>query len=71
VQVQLKYCGDDPAARAAVAQYETDLKDWMAAVTRWNEARKLDPVAAGARPERPKQPATTPRACRDADISAR
>lgn len=69
VQVQLRYCDDDPAARAAVAQYEADMKDWMAAVTRWNEARQVDPVAAGTRPARPRQPDMTPRACRDAQIA--
>ena len=68
VQVQLKYCGDDPAERAAVAQHQVDLKEWMAAVTRWNEARQLDPAAAGSRPVQPREPDARPRACRDADI---
>jgi hypothetical protein len=68
VQVQLKYCGDDPAERAAVAQYQVDLKEWMAAVTRWNEARFLDAEAAGPRPVRPREPDAKPRACRDGDI---
>lgn len=69
VQVQLKYCGDDPAERAAVAQYQVDLKEWMAAVTRWNEARFLDPDKAGPRPVRPSEPDARPRACRDVDIA--
>jgi hypothetical protein len=68
VQVQLKYCGDDPAERAAVARHQVELKEWMAAVTRWNEARQLDADAAGPRPVRPREPDARPRACRDADI---
>jgi hypothetical protein len=68
VQVQLKYCGDDPEERGRKAQYEADLQAWMAAVTRWNEARKLDAAQAGPRPPRPEEPRLVPRACRDADI---
>jgi hypothetical protein len=69
VQVQLRFCGDDPAERDSVARYQQDLKDWMAAVTRWNEARQMDPAAAGTRPSRPLEPRVTPRPCRDADMA--
>lgn len=68
VSVKLKYCGDDPALRARIAQNQVDLQQWMAAVTRWNELRKADPQGAGPRPERPVAPDATPRACDDSDI---
>jgi hypothetical protein len=68
VQVRLKYCADDPEERERIARHKTDLQEWMAAVTRWNEARKSDPANAGSRPPRPEEPRLAPRACRDADI---
>ena len=70
VSIALKYCGDDPAARARVQQHQVDLQQWMAAVSRWAEARKRDPQGAGERPPRPEEPRVTNRACRDADIPA-
>ncbi|HWL62539.1 MAG TPA: hypothetical protein VNQ32_07070 [Steroidobacteraceae bacterium] len=68
VSVALRYCGDDPEARASVAQYQVDLQQWMAAVTRWNELRQSDPDAAGQRPARPVEPKVTRRPCRDAEL---
>jgi hypothetical protein len=70
VTFTLKYCGDDPAARAAVAQYDKDLQAWKEATTRWAEARKKDPAKAGERPLRPEEPRVARRACTDADIAA-
>lgn len=68
VSITLKYCADDPDARARVAQYQTDLQQWMAAVSRWNELRQRDAVAAGPRPARPEEPRATSRPCRDSDL---
>jgi hypothetical protein len=68
VSIALKYCGDDPAARQRVQQHQVDLQQWMAAMSRWAETRKLDPEGAGERPKRPAEPRVTNRACRDADI---
>ena len=68
VSVMLKYCGDDPEARAGVAQHKEDLQRWMDAVTRWNDQRKVDAAAAGPRPQRPEEPKFTNRPCRDADL---
>ena len=68
VTVALRYCGDDPDGRALVAQHQLDLQEWMKAVSRWNELRKSDPEAAGARPARPAEPRVEIRACRDSDI---
>lgn len=66
----LKYCGDDPAARAAVTQYDKDLQQWKEATTRWAEARKANADAAGTRPVRPEEPRVARRACTDAQIAA-
>lgn len=68
VSITLRYCGDDPEARARVAQYQVDLQEWMTAVTRWNELRQRDAAAAGVRPPRPEQPKVNNRPCRDADL---
>lgn len=68
ISITLRYCGDDPEARARVAQYQVDLQEWMAAVTRWNELRQRDAAAAGPRPPRPEQPKTASRPCRDSDL---
>jgi hypothetical protein len=70
VTLTLKYCGDDPAARAAVAQYDKDLQAWKEATTRWAEARRKDAAAAGERPVRPEEPRVIRRACSDAEIAA-
>lgn len=68
VTVALKYCHDDPEARARVAQHEVDMQQWMQAVTRWVEARNADPQAAGPRPPRPEEPRILRRACTEAQI---
>lgn len=68
VTVALKYCADDPAARARVEQHQVDVQQWMAAVTRWAEVRRSDPAGAGPRPVRPEQPRVIARPCTDADI---
>jgi hypothetical protein len=68
VQVVLKYCGDDPAARASLVQYQVDLKKWMEQVTRWTQLRKIDAEAAGPRPPRPEEPRVSNQLCRAGDI---
>lgn len=71
VAVTLRYCKDDPAARERVARHESDLQAWMAAVSRWNEARKQDAAAAGSRPPRPEEPRRPDSTCSDADLLPR
>ena len=68
VSVHLKYCGDDPAARARVVQHEADMQQWMQDVSRWAQARKDDPQGAGPRPVRPEEPREASRPCSDAEI---
>jgi hypothetical protein len=68
VVVALKYCQDDPEARARVAQHKVDMQQWREAVTRWVQVRNSDPQAAGERPRQPEEPRTQPRPCSDADI---
>lgn len=68
VRVTLHYCADDPAARERVARHETDLQQWMQAVSRWAVQRREDPAAAGPRPPRPEAPRVINRPCSDAEI---
>ena len=68
VTVALKYCADDPVARARVAQHAVDLEQWMESVSRWAERRRDNPDAAGPRPPRPQEPRLAARACTDADM---
>jgi hypothetical protein len=68
VVVALKYCADDPVARASVAQYQVDVKRWMEAVTSWAKLHKADPDAAGERPPRPEEPRVTNQPCQPSDI---
>lgn len=68
VKVELKYCGDDPAARELVARHQVELRQWMQAVTRWSELRNSDPEAAGVRPARPAEPRVARHGCRDGEI---
>lgn len=68
VKVTLHYCGDDPESRASVARHEADMQQWMQDVSRWNEQRKNDPEGAGPRPQRPEEPRTLNRPCRDSEI---
>jgi hypothetical protein len=70
VTVALKYCGDDPEARARVAGFQQEVQQWMLAVTRWSELRRQDAAAAGPRPARPEEPRLTARACTDDDLAA-
>lgn len=68
VAVTLRYCGDDPDARARVARYEVDLKRWMEETSRWAKRRKSDPEGAGPRPPRPEEPRVARHPCTSADI---
>lgn len=56
VQVQLKYCGDNPAERAQVAEYQAAVKQWMKDTTEWAQKRKADPAFSEPRPKRPVEP---------------
>lgn len=71
VSVTLRYCADDPVARERVARHETDLQQWMQAVSRWAEQRRADPEGAGPRPPRPEEPRVINRPCTDAEIGLR
>jgi hypothetical protein len=68
VVVTLKYCADDPEARARVAKYQVDVKRWQEEVTRWAKLRKVDPDAAGQRPTRPEEPRAVSQPCQAGDI---
>lgn len=70
VEVELRYCGDDPAARAAVAGHAARMQEWMDSVRAWSERRKTDAQGAGSRPPRPEEPRTVSRPCTDADLAA-
>ncbi len=52
MQVQLKYCGDNPAERAQVAEYQAAVKQWMKDTTEWAQKRKADPAFSEPRPKR-------------------
>jgi hypothetical protein len=56
LQVELKYCGDNPAERAQVAEYQAAFKKWMQDTTAWAEKRKRDPSDPAPRPKRPVEP---------------
>ena len=68
VTVALKYCADDPDARASVAQHQVDVKRWQETVTRWAALRKTDPEGVGPRPPRPVEPSVARRPCQAGDI---
>jgi hypothetical protein len=63
VQIQLQYCGDNPAERAQVAQYQMAFKQWMKDTTEWVEKRKQDPNFAEPRPKRPVEPTYSSDSC--------
>ncbi|MEJ0036017.1 MAG: hypothetical protein WDO68_08025 [Gammaproteobacteria bacterium] len=63
VRIQLKYCGDNPAERAQVAEYQTALKQWMKDTTEWARKRKQDPSFSEARPKRPAEPTYSSDSC--------
>lgn len=63
VQIQLKYCGDNPAERAALVAYQDALKQWMKDTTEWAQKRKQDPSFSEARPKRPVEPTYSSDSC--------
>ena len=63
VQIQLKYCGDNPAERAALAAYQDALKQWMKDTTEWAQKRKQDPAFSEPRPKRPVEPSYSSDSC--------
>jgi len=63
VQIQLRYCGDNPAERAQVAEYQAALKQWMKDTTEWAQKRKQDPGFNEARPKRPVEPTYSSDSC--------
>jgi hypothetical protein len=63
VQIQLKYCGDNPAERAQVGEYQAALKQWMKDTTEWVQKKKQDPGFSEPRPKRPVEPTYSPDSC--------
>jgi len=63
VQIQLKYCGDNPAERAQVGEYQMALKQWMKDTTEWAQKRKQDPNFSEPRPKRPVEPTYSSDSC--------
>jgi hypothetical protein len=63
VQIQLEYCGDNPAERAQVAEYQAAFKQWMKDTTEWAQKRKADPAFSEPRPKRPEEPKYSSDSC--------
>jgi hypothetical protein len=63
VQIQLRYCGDNPAERAQVGEYQAALKQWMKDTTEWAQKRKQDPGFSEPRPKRPVEPTYSSDSC--------
>jgi hypothetical protein len=63
VQIQLRYCGDNPAERAQVAEYQAALKQWMKDTTEWAQKKKQDPSFSDPRPKRPAEPTYASDSC--------
>jgi hypothetical protein len=63
VQIQLRYCGDNPAERAQVGEYQAALKRWMKDTTDWAQKRKQDPAFNEPRPKRPTEPTYSSDSC--------
>jgi hypothetical protein len=65
IRISRVFCNDNPADRAAVVAYKDAIQQWQKVVTAWNDKRKQDPEAAGARPPRPEEPRLSPGQCTD------
>ena len=63
VHIELKYCGDNPEERAAVAAYQAAFKKWMQDTTAWVQRRKADPNFKDPRPQRPMEPTYSSDSC--------
>jgi hypothetical protein len=63
VQIELRYCGDNPAERAQVAQYQAAFEQWKKDTTEWAQKRKQDPNFDAPRPKRPVEPTYSPDTC--------
>ena len=63
VQIQLRYCGDNPAERAQVGEYQAALKQWMKDTTEWAQKKKQDPSFNEPRPKRPVEPTYSSDSC--------
>jgi hypothetical protein len=63
VQIQLRYCGDNPAERAQVGEYQTALKQWMHDTTEWAQKKKQNPGFSEPRPKRPEEPRYSSDSC--------
>lgn len=65
IRISLTYCGDNPADRARLVEYQAAVQQWQRDVTAWAQLRKQNPDTAGARPARPEEPAIAPGRCTD------
>jgi hypothetical protein len=63
IQIELKYCGDNPQERAQLAQFQSAFKQWMSDTTAWVQRRKLDPSLSEPKPKRPVEPRFSPDSC--------
>jgi len=63
IRIELKYCGDNPAERAQMAQYQAAFRKWMQDTTAWVEKRKRDPTDQTPRPKRPVEPTYSSDSC--------
>jgi hypothetical protein len=63
VQIQLRYCGDNPAERAQLVEYQAAVKQWQKDTTEWAQKRKQDPAFSGPRPKRPVEPTYSSDSC--------
>jgi hypothetical protein len=65
IRIALVYCGDNPGDRARLAAHKAAVLQWQKDVSDWVARRKVDAVAAGARPARPEEPRLAPGRCTD------
>lgn len=63
IRIELKYCGDNPAERAQVVEYQEAFRKWMQDTTAWVERRKQDPQDPTPRPKRPVEPSYSSDSC--------
>lgn len=63
VRIELQYCGDNPAERAQMAEYQAAFKQWMKDTTEWAQKRKQDPAFSEPRPKRPVEPRYSSDSC--------
>jgi len=56
VEIDVRFCPRDPAARAGWLEYRASYRQWIADTSAWTEKRKQNPDSAGPKPVRPMPP---------------